>query len=143
MIFVHSLSVTLLILVASSLRAEEGSSELLTSCVVEPVFHCVQHLDGGSAVGYFGYNVHCPGADEHASGVFIDIGDDNLFSPGRVDRGQPKVFLPGEHVDEFSVDFSVAEVNGDALIQWTVLNQTVEVDFSRTKDASMDCSVLQ
>lgn len=129
-------------LAASTVWAQQGTAEQVSSCVVEPVFHCVQHLDGGSAIGHFGYTLRCPDGAEPAAEVFIDIGDDNLFSSKQKDRGQPKVFLQGKHVDEFEVEFSLAEVKGAAAIQWSVLGQTAAVDFSRTKDGSLDCSVL-
>ena len=135
-------SITVTILAASSVRAQQGPSEQTSSCVVEPVFHCVQHLEGGSAIGHFGYKLRCPDEATPAADLFIDIGDDNLFSPDREDRGQPKVFLPGEHVDEFEVEFSLAEVKGATAIQWSVLGQAATVDFSKTKDGSLDCSVL-
>ena len=139
---IYSVSITLAMLAASPVWAQTGSDEQASPCVAEPIFHCVQHLDGGSAVGHFGYRLQCPADAGPEAELFIDIGDDNLFSPDRKDRGQPKAFLPGEHVDEFEVDFSLAEVKGDAAIQWSVLDQTATVDFSKTKDGSLNCSVL-
>jgi hypothetical protein len=139
---VYSVSITLAILATSPVGAQEGAAEQASPCLVEPVFHCVQQLDGGSAIGHFGYKLQCPEGVETPEDVYIEIGDDNLFSADRKDRGQPKVFLPGEHVDEFEVEFSLAEVKGDSAIQWCVLDQTATVDFSKTKDASLDCSIL-
>jgi len=139
---IYSVSITLAMQAASSVWAQDGSAEQASPCVAEPIFHCVQHLDGGSAVGHFGYRLQCPDDAGPEAELFIDIGDDNLFALDRKDRGQPKVFLPGEHVDEFEVEFSLAEVKGDAAIQWSVQGQTATVDFSKTKDGSLDCSVL-
>jgi hypothetical protein len=139
---IYIVPITLAMLTASPVWAQAGSDEQAPSCVAEPVFHCVQHLDGGSAIGRFGYSLQCPDDAGPAAELFIDIGADNRFSPGQEDRGQPKAFLPGEHVDEFEVEFSLAEVKGDAAIQWSVMGQTATVDFSKTKDGSMDCSVL-
>lgn len=139
---VYRASLTLAILAASPAGAQAGSAEQASSCVVEPVFHCVQHLDGGSAIGHFGYTLQCPDDAKPEVDVFIDIGDDNQFSADRKDRGQTKVFLPGEHIDEFEVEFSLAEVKGASAIQWSVLDKTAMVDFSKTKDESLDCSVL-
>lgn len=74
--------------------------------------------------------------------LFIDINDDNRFSPGRMDRGQPKLFLSGEHIDEFEADYSAAEVKFGTGIHWSVLDKTATVDFPKTKDGSLDCSIL-
>jgi hypothetical protein len=134
--------ITLAMMAVSPVGAQSGSVEQVSSCVAEPIFHCVQHLDGGSAVGRFGYNLRCPDDADPAAELFIDIGDENLFSPGRVDRGQPIVFLPGEHVDEWEVDFSSEEVKSDSEIHWSILDKTVTVDFSKTKDGSLDCNNL-
>ena len=139
---VYIVSLTLAILAASPAGAQEGAAEQASSCFVEPVFHCVTHLDGGSAIGHFGYTLQCPDDAEPVEEIFIDIGDDNLFSAERKDRGQPKAFLSGEHVDEFEVEFSLAEVKGASAIQWSVLDKTATVDFSKTKDGSLDCSGL-
>lgn len=136
------LSITLVLLAASPVRAQQVPAEQAPACAAEPVFHCVQHLDKGSAIGHFGYRLHCPGVADPEAELFVDIGADNQFIPGRRDRGQPKVFLSGEHVDEFEAEFSLAEVKGDAAIHWSVLGQTATVDFTRTKDGSLDCSVL-
>lgn len=139
---VYIASITLAMLAASPAGAQAGSAEQAPSCVAEPIFHCMQHLDGGSAIGHFGYRLQCPDDAETAAELYIDIGDDNLFFPGTIDRGQTKVFLSGEHVDDFEVEFSLAEVKGDSAIQWSVLDQTATVDFSKTKDGSLDCSFL-
>ena len=139
---VYRVSLTLAILAASPAGAQEEAAGQAPSCFVEPVFHCVQHLDKGRAIGHFGYTLQCPDDAEPAEEIFIDIGDDNLFSPGRKDRGQPKAFLSGEHVDEFEAEFSLAEVKGASAIQWSVLDKTAMVDFSKTKDGSLDCSSL-
>ena len=139
---VYRVSLTLAILAASPAGAQEEAAGQAPSCFVEPVFHCVQHLDKGRAIGHFGYTLQCPDDAEPAEEIFIDIGDDNLFSPGRKDRGQPKAFLSGEHVDEFEVEFSSAEVKGDHVIHWSVQGQAAAVDFSRTQDGYLDCSIL-
>ena len=135
--------ITLVMWVAAPVWAQESPAEQTLLCVAEPVFHCVQHLDGGSAIGRFGYNLKCPHDAGPEAELFVEIGDDNLFSPGRADRGQPKIFLPGEHIDEYEADFTSEEVKAGSAIRWSVLDKTVTVDFSKTKDGSLDCSVLQ
>ena len=139
---IYIVSSILAILAASPVWAQVDSAGRAPSCVVEPIFHCVEHLDGGSAIGHFGYKLQCPENAEPVADLFIDIGEDNLFSPGRKDRGQTKIFLPGEHVDELEVEFPLEEVKADSVIQWSVLDQTATVDFSKTKDVSLDCTVL-
>jgi len=139
---VYIMAITSALLLASPVWAQKDSAEQVSPCVAVPVFHCVQHLDGGSAIGHFGYDLQCPDDAGTAAEVFIDINDDNLFSPGRIDRGQPKVFLSGEHTYEFEVDFSAAEVKSGSGIHWSVLGKTATVDFSKTKDGSLDCNNL-
>jgi len=139
---IYILSIISALLSASSVWAQESSAKRESSCVVVPIFHCVQHLEGGSAIGHFGYKLQCPADAQTAEEIYIDINENNLFSPEPKDRGQPKIFLSGEHVDEFEVDFSMAEVAGDSAIHWSVLGQIATVDFSKTKDEALDCSIL-
>ena len=136
------ISILLGMLAGSPLLAQEGSEEPPNPCTVEPIFHCAQTIDTGSIIGHFGYRSLCPESDKPAENKYIPIGDDNCFTPGPVDRGQPKVFVPGEHVDEFEVEFSAKEIKQEKEHGWTVLGATVSIDFSRTKDASLDCKKL-
>ena len=138
---IYILTMISAMLSAPSLWAQESSARQEPPCVVVPIFHCVQHLEGGSAIGHFGYDLQCPEDAPAEAEVYIDIDEDNLFSPGSKDRGQPKVFLSGEHIDEFEVDFAMAEVKGGAVIHWSVLGRAAMVDFSKTKDERLDCSI--
>ena len=139
---IYILTMISAMLSASSVWAQEISARQESPCAVVPIFHCVEHLKGGIAIGHFGYDLQCPDDAPAEAEVYIDIDEDNLFSPGPKDRGQPKVFLSGEHVDEFEVDFTVAEVKGSSVIQWSVLGRIAMVDFSKTKDERLDCSIL-
>lgn len=134
--------ISALLSASSSVWAQDASDKREPSCVVVPIFHCVQQLERGDTLGHFGYDLQCTGDVGTETEVYIDIGDNNLFSPKPIDRGQPKVFLPGVHIDEFEVDFSVAEVKGGAAINWSVKGQVAVVDFSKTKDKFLDCSIL-
>ena len=136
-------SILITTLATSLAAAQEGSDENMSSCIAEPIFHCARHLEGGNAIGYFGYILQCSVEAGAASELSIDIGDDNRFSTDRIDRGQPKVFVSGEHVDDFSVEFSLEEVKAGSTIQWSVLDKTATVDFTKTKDGLLDCSDLQ
>ena len=139
---IYILTMISAMLSASSVWAQESSAKQESPCDVVPIFHCVQHLEGGIAIGHFGYGLQCPDDVSTEAEVYIDIGDNNLFSPDPKDRGQPKVFLSGEHIDEFEVEFSMEEVNAGSVIQWSVLGRTAMVDFSKTKDELMDCSTM-
>jgi hypothetical protein len=139
----NNVLITLAILAALPAGAQADPAEQLSPCVAELVFHCVQHQEDGAAIAHFGYTLQCPDDAGPDAELFMDIGDDNLFSPGRIDRGQPKIFLPGEHIDEFVVDYTAEEVKAGTAIHWSVLDKTVTVNFSTTKDRSLDCSVLK
>ena len=110
-------------------------------CTIEPIYHCAENLDGETVIAHFGYRRICPIADKPFADGFVQIGDNNYFSPEPIDRGQPKVFVEGEHIDEFEAEFSIKEVLSGTVFSWTVNNVEVRVDFSRAKDAFMKCSV--
>lgn len=140
---IHIIAITSALLSTSSVWAQESAAAKISPCVAVPIFHCVQYLEGGSAIGHFGYDLQCPDDAGTEAELFVDIDDDNLFLPGQKDRGQPKVFMSGKHIDEFEVEFSTAEVNAGSVVYWSVLGQTAMVDFSRMKDEFLDCSVMR
>lgn len=140
---IYIIAITLALLTVSPVWAQKDSAGQATACVAVPVFHCVQSLDGGGAIGHFGYELQCPDDAGTEAEKYIDINENNMFSLDQKDRGQPKVFQSGKHYDEFEVEFSMAEVKDGSVIQWTVMGQTAMVDFSKTRDASLDCSLLQ
>ena len=129
-------------LTTAPLLAQEDSGEPLNPCTVEPIFHCAEPMDDGSFIGHFGYRYSCPESDKPVEDRFVQIGDDNYFMPEPIDRGQPKVFMLGEHIDEFEVEFSAGEIEKGKEFTWTVLKIGSRVDFSIAKDASLDCSNL-
>ena len=132
--------ILLCLLAASQLLAQDGAEALPNPCTIEPIFHCAETMDDGSAIGHFGYRMSCPESDKPLDDMFAAIGDDNYFTPGPVDRGQPTVFAPGEHMDEFETQYLAEEVKKGS--SWTVLKIGIRVDFSKTKDASLDCNKL-
>ena len=77
---------------------------------------------------------------------FTSFGDaisaSKLSKPEPVDRGQPTVFMPGEHVDEFEVEYSADEIKKAGEIAWILQKIAIRVDFSKSKDASLDCNNL-
>lgn len=140
--YANIISITSILVFSTSVWAQETPGGKESACVALPVFHCVEFMNKGSAIGHFGYDLQCPADAEPTAEVYIDINDDNMFSPGKIDRGQPKTFISGKHIDEFEVEFTAAEVNAGAVVQWTVLGQTAMVDYSKTKDDDLDCSML-
>ena len=136
-------SILIGILAGSPALAQKDIEEPPNPCTVEPIFHCAQPMEDGSVIGHFGYRGSCPESDKPVEDLFIQIGDDNYFTPEPIDRGQPKVFTPGEHVDEFEVEFSAEEAKKAKEFVWTVLKVDARVDFSKTKDASLDCNQIK
>ena len=120
--------------------AQEDGEAPPHPCTVEPIFHCAETMGEGGAVGHFGYRMSCPESDKPFDDVFVAIGEENYFAPEITDRGQPTVFAPGEHMDEFESEFTAEEVKKGA--SWTVLKIRINVDFTKTKDASLDCEKL-
>ncbi len=129
-------------LAVSQLVAQEEGGELQNTCSVKPIFHCAEPMDDGSFIAHFGYRALCPVSDKPVEDVFIEIGDDNYFTPGAIDRGQPKIFLDGEHVDEFEVEFTAREISKAKEFGWTVRKIGIRVDLSKTEDALLDCKKL-
>ena len=138
----HSITMISSLLIVSPLQAQDSAARQVSPCVAVPIFHCVQNLQSGGAIGHFGYDLQCTEDAGTTAEIFLDINDDNKFSTKSKDRGQPKIFLSGKHIDEFEVEFSAAEVKSGSDIYWSVLGRTAKVDFSKTKDVSLDCSIL-
>jgi len=128
------------LLAASPLLAQEGTEELSNPCTIEPIFHCAETMGDGGAIGHFGYRMSCPESDQPIDDAFVPIGDDNYFAPELIDRGQPTVFAPGEHVDEFESEYTAEEVKKES--SWTVFKIGIKIDFTKRKDASLDCENL-
>jgi hypothetical protein len=130
-------------LAVSPVLAQEESGEKPNPCTVKPIFHCVQSLDDGTFLGHFGYTTSCVDDDELKTESYIDIGDENFFSPGDGDRGQSKIFSRGKNVDVFEVEFSSKEIKKGIELVWNVMGRTARVDYSKTSDAELDCKKLR
>jgi Coenzyme PQQ synthesis protein D (PqqD) len=87
------LSLALLPMVARV--AEAGGGHQLI-----PLLECVDDNGDGTYTAHFGY------LNQTDSTIVLAVGPKNMFAPGQMDFGQPTVFLPGEHLDVFSVVFS-------------------------------------
>jgi hypothetical protein len=86
---------------------------------IEPAFEGWRQLEDGSYDLYFGY--HNENWEEH---LYVPIGENNRFSPGEADRGQPTFFLPRRNRFTFTVN--VPEDFGDRELAWTVEVNGVE-----------------
>jgi len=67
---------------------------------VIPLLECVDNNGDGTYTAHFGY------LNQSRKTITLRIGHKNEFRPGQPDRGQPTVFLPGQHLDVFSVVFN-------------------------------------
>jgi len=130
------------VVAGSSIFAQDDGGELPNPCTIEPIFHCAEPMGDGGTIGHFGYRVSCPESDKPAEDIYVAIGDDNYFAPGPIDRGQPTVFVLGEHVDEFETEFTAEDIKKGKGSSWTVLKIGARIDFSKTKDATLDCNKL-
>lgn len=104
-----------------------SNSDTLTFSVTDnlplsltPTLQCVHNNGGGSYTAYFGYN------NNNGVSVYVPLGSKNKFSPTPIDRGQPKLFLPGSHTNVFSVNF-----NGSNLV-WTLSQSSVTANNKST-----------
>lgn len=81
---------------------------------IVPIFEYTVDNGDGTFSAHFGYHNK---QDNVLEGFTIPIGSDNQFSgtiDGEQDQGQPTLFLPGRHEDEFSVTY-----NADSLV-WSL-----------------------
>lgn len=80
---------------------------------VEPAFEGWRQLENGNYMMIFGY--HNENWEEELD---IPVGENNFFSPGMEDRGQPTHFLPRRN--RFTFEVEVPEDWGDKELAWTV-----------------------
>jgi len=133
------------LLAGSPVLAQDDAGEPPNPCTVEPIYHCAEAMDDGSYIAHFGYRTFCPESsndEKPIDEVNLPIGDDNYFAPERDDRGQPTVFRKGEHIDEFESEYTADDIKEGKAFAWTVLKIGIPIDFSKTKDASLDCNKL-
>ena len=127
---------------AQAMAQEDSVENETIPCHVQPVFHCTQALGDGTAIGHFGYSYTCSDGSQPELETYIEIGEENRMTPGAEDRGQSKVFSPGEHIDIFETEFTPEEIEKGINLVWTVRDRTARVSYTRTRDASLDCSKL-
>src|SRR5690606_41674900 len=80
---------------------------------IEPAFEGWRQLENGNYMMIFGY--HNENWEEELD---IPIGENNFFSPGMEDRGQPTHFLPRRN--RFTFEVEVPEDWGDRELTWTI-----------------------
>ena len=68
-----------------------------------PLLECVDDNGDGTFTAHFGY------LNQSSSTINLPVGPKNMFVPGQTDFGQPTVFLPGEHLNVFSVTFNASD----------------------------------
>jgi len=68
-----------------------------------PLLECVDDNGDGTFTAHFGY------LNTTGSTITLAVGPKNMFVGGDKDRGQPTVFLPGEHLSEFTVTFDALD----------------------------------
>ena len=90
------LSVALLPMIARVAQAQGGHTLI-------PLLECVDNNGDGTFTAHFGYWNHS------SATITLAVGPKNMFVPGQQDLGQPTVFLPGEHLNVFSVVFNATD----------------------------------
>jgi hypothetical protein len=68
---------------------------------LRPVLECVLELREDRYVAFFGY------ANSFDEPVELEVGSNNRFSPGPIDRGQPSIFPVGRSAPYPEAAFSV------------------------------------
>ena len=114
------LSLALMPMVAQVAQAQGGHSLI-------PLLECVDNNGDGTYTAHFGY------LNQSGATINLAVGPKNMFVPGQQNLGQPTVFLPGEHLNVFSVVFS-----GLTTLKWMLKadgDKRHEVVASSTSDA--------
>jgi hypothetical protein len=87
---------------------------------IVPILECVQDNGDHTFTAFFGYD------NSNEEVVYIPVGIKNGFTPGAQNRGQPRIFLKGEHTNVFSVVF-----DGNNLT-WTLYRGSVTANRNST-----------
>lgn len=108
----HAVVATLLV-VFSVLAGTASADTYLKGQHIEPAYEGWRQRDDGSYVMMFGY--HNENWEEELD---IPAGENNFFSPGLEDRGQPTHFLPRRN--RFTFEVPVPADWGDKELMWTI-----------------------
>lgn len=108
----HVFAATLCV-VLGALAAVANADTYLKGQHVEPAYEGWRQLDDGSYVMIFGYH-----NENWQEELDIPVGENNFFSPGAEDRGQPTHFLPRRN--RFTFEVPVPADWGDKELEWTL-----------------------
>tara|TARA_R110002167_G_scaffold180499_3_gene380739 strand:+ start:60 stop:1010 length:951 start_codon:yes stop_codon:yes gene_type:complete len=108
----HAVVATLFVLM-SALVSVASADTYRKGQHIEPAYEGWRQLDDGSYVLMFGY--HNENWEEELD---IPTGENNFFSPGPEDRGQPTHFLPRRN--RFTFEVPVPADWGDKELSWTI-----------------------
>lgn len=110
-----SLTLGLLLINVSLIPLAQAQLSYRSGQHIEPAYEGWRRNDDGTVTFTFGY------FNENWEEVpVIEVGDNNFFSPGDIDRGQPTRFLPRRN--RFTFDIVVPEDWGDRELVWTVIS---------------------
>ncbi|WP_428273843.1 hypothetical protein [Candidatus Palauibacter sp.] len=107
-----------LILAASALPADSAAQTYARGQNVAPAYEGWEQNEDGSFNFLFGYMNRNWGEE-----IDVPVGEDNMFSPGPADRGQPTHFLPRRNRFVFKV--RVPADWGDRELVWTLTSHGV------------------
>lgn len=112
----------------SSLQDNDEFNQVVLK--IAPIAECVDVNQNGTLVAHFGYR------NDAASAVDVAIGQRNYFSPGAVDRGQPKTFFTGRVNNVFTVTFPSTDT-----ITWVVGDVTTSANSAteRCQGSTLGC----
>ncbi|HLG32498.1 MAG TPA: hypothetical protein VI362_05625 [Ignavibacteriaceae bacterium] len=98
---------------------------------VTPVVNCVQDNGEGNYTAYLGY------INNNSTSVHIPYGEKNMFWPCSfeylINRGQPNIYLPGEHTNVFTIDFTYSSPCDD-FYKWILDRESVDAANSRAPE---------
>ena len=110
-----SLSLGLILINISLIPLAQAQLSYRSGQHIEPAYEGWRRNDDGTVTFVFGY------FNENWEEVpNIHVGDNNFFSPGDKDRGQPTRFLPRRN--RFTFEVVVPEDWGDRELTWTVIS---------------------
>lgn len=107
-----------MLLIATGFTAQAQSDTYRKGQHIEPAYEGWWENDDGTFSFIFGY--HNENWEEELD---IAIGDNNFFTPGNPDRGQPTHFLPRRN--RFTFEVVVPADWGDKELEWTITSNGV------------------
>lgn len=105
--------VAMLFVVMSFVTGAVSADSYLKGQHIEPAYEGWRQLDDGSYVMMFGYH-----NENWVEQPNVPVGENNFFSPGLEDRGQPTHFLPRRN--RFTFEVGVPADWGDKELEWSL-----------------------